>query len=290
MSPEQHVAFPPGHFYSPELDHAALARERERVWGGQRLERIPGVDLALDRQRQLLLRAADFAPDYDYPDDGADGARGFSDRNPFFSGLDSRVHFALLRLLQPRRMIEVGSGHSSLLTADVNERFLGGRMDVTCIDPAPQVPLRPNLRTIPGISTVIERRVEHVGLEPFLALQAGDLLFIDSSHVVKTGNDVVFLYLQVLPRLAAGVVVHMHDIFLPDEYPEQWVLREQRSWNEQYLVQALLVDSKGFRVLFGSHSASLFLSADVIATFGQHVGGGSFWIQRTAGEPQREPW
>ncbi len=283
------MAFPPGHFYSPELDHAALAQERERIWGGQRLERIPGVDLALDRQRQLLRRAADFAPDYDYPDDGADGARGFSDRNPFFSGLDSRMHFALLRLLQPRRVIEVGSGHSSLLTADVNARFLDGRAHVTCIDPTPQAQVHRNLRTTPGISTVIERHVEHVGLEPFLALESGDLLFIDSSHVVKTGNDVAFLYLQVLPRLAAGVVIHMHDIFLPDEYPEPWVLREQRSWNEQYLVQALLVDSKGFRVLFGSHGASLFLSADVVATFGQVVGGGSFWIQRVAREPEREP-
>jgi len=100
----------------------------------------------------------------------------------------------------------------------------------------------------------------------------------------------VFLYLQVLPRLAAGVVVHIHDIFIPDEYPEQWVLRERRSWNEQYLVHALLVDSKGFRVLFGSHGASLYLSADVFAAFGQHIGGGSIWVQRTAGEPQREPW
>ena len=118
--------------------------------------------------------------------------------------------------------------------------------------------------------------------EPFLGLGPGDFLFIDSSHVSKTGSDVNFLYLEVLPRLAPGVVIHVHDIFMPAEYPQGWVLEEQRSWNEQYLLQALLMYSSAFRVIFGSHLAQLYLAKEVEETFGGPQGGGSFWFEKTA--------
>ena len=92
-------------------------------------------------------------------------------------------------------------------------------------------------------------------MSTFTDLDAGDVLFIDSSHVAKTGSDVNFLMFEVLPRLAAGVHVHLHDIFLPMEYPRRWVQRDNRSWNEQYLLRALLMDSHGFRVDFGCNYA-----------------------------------
>jgi hypothetical protein len=272
------MAFPPGHFYSPEIDREALAAERDRVWPPPSLEGVPGVALDLDGQRRLLERLSRFSGGFeDLVAGDATGPR-FEDENPFFSGLDSRMLFAMLRFLAPRRMIEVGSGHSSLLAAAVNRRFLGGEMELTCIDPFPRDFLRSGVQ---GITTLVERRAELVGVAPFLALRRHDVLFIDSSHVVKTGNDVAFLYLQVLPRLAPGVVVHVHDIFLPDEYPQSWVLGEGRSWNEQYLLQALLVDSHGYRILFGSHCASLWLADAVESSFGGRFGGGSLWLERT---------
>jgi hypothetical protein len=174
-------------------------------------------------------------------------------------------------------MVEVGCGHSSLLSADVNRNYLGLGTEITCIEPYPPDFLQ---EPLPGISRLISERVEEVGFEPFLALEKGDILFIDSSHVSKTGSDVNFLYLEVIPRLAKGVLIHIHDIFIPQEYPSDWVLGEERSWNEQYLLRAMLMYSNGFRVLFGSHCATCFFPELVTSVFGGDYGGGSFWIEK----------
>lgn len=111
-------------------------------------------------------------------------------------------------------MIEFGSGYSSLLMADVNRRFLGNQSHVRCIGPYPRELLK---RGVAGIDEVLVQRVQDVSLNVFADLEAGDVLFIDSSHVSKTGSDVNYLYFEVLPRLTAGVVVHIHDIFLPHD-------------------------------------------------------------------------
>ena len=127
-------------------------------------------------------------------------------------------------------------------------------------------------------------RVQCAGLARFLELDDGDVLFIDSSHVAKTGSDVNFLVFEVLPRLRPGVRIHFHDIHLPAEYLPEWVLAENRSWNEQYLVHALLMFSTAFRVLFGSMYAYLKMPALVRAALGDPRGeamiGGSLWIRR----------
>jgi len=193
--------------------------------------------------------------------------------------MDSRALFAMLRELRPARMIEVGSGFSSLLTADVNRRHLDGGLDFRCVEPFP----RPFLRQgVPGITEVMVTKVQQLP-GPWFAerLGPGDVLFIDSSHVVKTGSDAAHLYLQVLPLLAPGVVVHVHDVFLPHDYPRPWVLEDARSWSEQYLVQAMLVFGDTFEVLFGSAAAATMhpdLVADVLG--GPVWGGGSLWLRK----------
>jgi hypothetical protein len=128
------------------------------------------------------------------------------------------------------------------------------------------------------------QKVQDTPLDEFDKLKRGDILFIDSSHVCKTASDVNFLYFEVLPRLKAGVLVHIHDIFLPFEYPVEWVMDDNRSWNEQYLLRALMMHSRAFRVLFGCRYAqdkfpglverALGLSA------GHGFGGGSFWLKK----------
>lgn len=273
------AGFPNGHFYSPVIDGDDLRLREKELWP-ERVREPAGVELDLEGQQALLESVRPFAADYRY---GASGATEvgspppFREPNGLFEGLDARMLYCMLRLRKPRRVVEVGSGHSSLLTADVSCRYLGQRTDVVCIEPYP-----PEFLTegIPGISRLIPERVERVGLEPFLALEAGDFLFIDSSHVSKTGNDVNFLYLDVIPRLASGVVIHVHDVFIPEEYPRDWVLGEERSWNEQYLLQALLMYSKGFRVIFGSHCATCFFHEQVVSVFGKSCGGGSFWFEK----------
>jgi hypothetical protein len=124
--------------------------------------------------------------------------------------------------------------------------------------------------------------VQEVELELFQQLGAGDVLFIDSSHVVKTGGDVNYLYLEVLPRLRPGVVVHVHDIFLPGEYRKDWVTEEFRFWTEQYLLQAFLAFNSEFEVLLCNSYLGRYHRPALQNVFPKAPwwGGGSFWMQR----------
>jgi predicted O-methyltransferase YrrM len=278
------LAFAPGHFYSPIVDPASLAGQRERHWPA-----TPGIMRGIDfndaSHRRVLTEAFPrFIGEYDYPEhlDEASGPIGFYTQNPQFSWLDSRSLFVLLRAWRPQRVIEVGSGYSSLLIADVNRRFLAGDIDVTCIDPYPREFLRGGIE---GIARLIEQPVQRVALDEFRALQAGDVLFIDSSHVAKTGSDVNHLLFDVVPALAPGVHVHVHDIFLPFEYPPDWVLVQNRSWNEQYVLRALLMYAGAtLRVDFGSAYAFHRFRDLVIAALahpkGHGFAGGSLWFTK----------
>ncbi len=269
-------AFPDGHFYSPVIDPGEIEVGRDRIWPDEPANTF-GVDFRCDEQRRLLLALSATARDFRYPVRPSSDASEFHEANGKFEGLDARIYFCLLRHFRPSRVIEVGSGYSSLLAADVNERFLGSTVKITCIEPYPPAFLRSGVR---GIDAVREEKVQRLPIEFFETLGANDILFIDSSHVVKTGSDAVFLHLEVLPRLRSGVLVHIHDIFLPADYPSDWVLREQRSWNEQYLVQALLTFSTAFEVVFGSNFAALRLSREIEDVFGGRYGGGSLWIRK----------
>ncbi|MDE2084357.1 MAG: class I SAM-dependent methyltransferase [Xanthomonadaceae bacterium] len=274
-------AHPDGHFYSPVVDPAEL--NTERVWPHD--PKILGIDFGdADHERILREIFPRWMPKYDYPERAEEHtpATQFHSQNPAFSWLDARTYFVLLNEWKPRRLIEVGSGFSTLLAADVNQRLLDGKLDITCIEPYPRAFLRDG---VPGVSRLLEEKVQNVALAEFAALQAGDILFIDSSHVAKTGSDVNYLYFEVLPRLASGVRVHIHDIFLPHDYPREWVLGENRSWNEQYLLRALLMHSSAFRVVFGCSYAFWrfpdLVQAALAHPRGHAFAGGSIWIERT---------
>jgi hypothetical protein len=276
------TSHPNGHFYSPVTDPAELVARADQLWPEQ--PEILGIDFNDGWHEYLLSEVFPrHMPAYDYPEvlPETPELTQFFTQNSQFSWLDCRALFVLLREWRPRRVIEVGSGFSSLLIADVNRRFLGHSMDVTCVEPYPRSFLHGGL---PGLSRVIESKVQDVPLDTFTALEAGDVLFIDSSHVAKTGSDVNHLYFEVLPRLRPGVRVHIHDIFLPNEYPKEWVIGENRSWNEQYLLRALLMHSTGFRVLFGCSYASYrfpeLVRRAVPHPKGYAFGGGSMWIER----------
>ncbi|MGH8029205.1 MAG: class I SAM-dependent methyltransferase [Arenimonas sp.] len=279
MAKGQHLPFPPGHFYSPIVEPNEVARRSDAVWPAQPV--VAGIDFDPAGHAHLLDDV--FPPllrDYTYADTlpERDDLREFYSRNSQFGWLDSRAAFALLRHWQPRRVIEVGSGFSSLLIDDVGRRFLGPDFRLTCIEPFP----RPFLRRLAGAELLVAQ-VQDVDLALFDRLGPGDVLFIDSSHVAKTGSDVNRLYFDVLPRLPRGVRVHVHDIFLPHEYPREWVLQENRSWNEQYLVRALLMDSTRLRVRFGCNYAWATFPDKVAHALalppGQGFGGGSLWLE-----------
>ena len=187
----------------------------------------------------------------------------------------------MLNQWKPKRVIEVGSGFSSLLTAHVNHNMLNNSIDFTCIEPYPREFLK---KKIPGLNNVIVEKVQNLDKSIFTALEAGDILFIDSSHVAKTGSDVNSLFFEILPILKKGVRIHLHDIFLPFEYDKIWVLEENRSWNEQYLLRALLMYSDTFKVLFGCNYAQYkypeLVSKAMALKKQQGFGGVSIWIEK----------
>jgi predicted O-methyltransferase YrrM len=151
-----------------------------------------------------------------------------------FEPPDAAVYRAVIGRYRPRRIIEAGSGFSTAV-ALAEAAALGLDTEVTCVEPHPER-LESLLR--PGDQvTLIRRPVQDVPVAAVTALAAGDILFIDSSHAAKAGPDVTWLTLQVLPLLAPGVVVHVHDVFWPHGYPAAW-LRERRDWNESYFLLA----------------------------------------------------
>ena len=277
------TAFPNGHFYSPVVDPLDVALRADSLWPAK--PECLGFDFGRERHRDILEHTLPrHLPRYDYPEmlEETPTLDRFFTRNSQFGWLDSRVLFAFLNEWKPRRMIEVGSGYSSLLVADVNRRFLGNALDFTCIEPYPREFLK---QRIDGITRVIEAKVQDVNPVEFDKLEAGDVLFVDSSHVAKTGSDVNHLVFEIFPRLRCGVRIHIHDIFLPAEYPKEWVLGENRSWNEQYVIRALLMHSSAFRVLFGCYYAFLEfpeLVRSALGLGGAAFGGGSLWLEKTA--------
>ncbi len=231
-------------------------------------------------EKYLTEHFPKYLHEFDYPMEPADkiSNQDYCWENPHFSKLDAPTLFVMLRKLCPQRMIEIGSGYSSLLTADVNRRFFGNKMDFICVEPYPGDLLTGD---VTGITNIMQAKVEDLPLSVFEDLEEGDILFIDSSHVSKTGSDVNHIYFEILPRLNPGVVIHIHDIFLPFEYLKEWVIDDGRSWNEQYLVRALLMYNETFEVIFGSMYAS-FKFPDLVRTLfnNQLLIGGSLWIKK----------
>jgi len=158
----------------------------------------------------------------------------------------------MIRHLKPRRVLEIGSGYSTLVTAaaSVRNRQQGKASEVTAVDPEPRLPLWP---PPDGLDRVLPTAAEQLPLERFLELGRGDVLFVDSSHTVKLGSDVNFLVLEVLPRLRPGVVVHFHDIFLPYEYPRAWYERGTYL-AEHYLLHAFLIGNAAYEIVFAAHA------------------------------------
>jgi hypothetical protein len=275
------LCWPLDHYYSPVPDNRALMREpaHSRVFSAVP-RATPGIDWRAPDQVALVRELGSRYP-MEFPDGPTGDPRDYHPDNGMFARLDAWMLQAMLRHFRPRRVIETGCGWSSLVTARVNREHLDGSVEFTCIEPHPPDFLGDG---IDGISKLIVSRVEELPIDPFLELESGDVLFIDTSHVAKTGGDVVFLYQEVIPRLAPGVVVHIHDMFIPWDYPEEWV-RAGRAWNEQYLVRAFLAFNRAFQILAGvawlCNYASEALAQSIDAYPEQFLpGGGSLWLRR----------
>ncbi|MGC3996936.1 MAG: class I SAM-dependent methyltransferase [Anaeromyxobacter sp.] len=274
------AGYPPGHFYSPVPDFEEVRRRAPALFDRSR-RTVEGIDLREDAQLALVPELVACLRDQPFTDQ-PEGGRRYGFRNEAFCAVDALTLHCFLRRHRPRRVVEVGSGHSSAMMLDTDELFLGRATSLTFVEPFPDV-LRAVVR--PGDlerATLLQQPVQDVPLAPFQALEAGDVLFIDSSHVSKIGSDVNHLFFRVLPALAPGVLVHVHDIFFPFEYPEQWVLSGGCAWNEAYLLRAFLQFNPAFEVLFWGHFLWTFhaerLSAE-LPRFADNPGA-SLWLRR----------
>jgi predicted O-methyltransferase YrrM len=244
---ETRLWVPPGHYHSPYPDLEEIRARRAELFDGTP-PAIPGIDLHPDDQLALVhsfrgLYGPDVLADEPRPD------RRYHAANDFFRFSDAFFLQCMLRRFRPRRVVEIGSGFSSAAMLDCDDEHLGGALELTFVDPHPerlQELLWPEDR---ARVRLLARPVQSIDDAVFDALEVNDVLFVDSSHVSKTGSDVNHVVFHVLPRLRPGVLVHFHDVPYPFEYPEPWVF-EGRAWNEAYLLRAFLYENRRFRVLF----------------------------------------
>lgn len=273
---------PAGHFYSPIPDPQTIARRADRIFDRQ-LRDLPGIDLA--REEQIAYGAKLFAAyrdDY-FPEHSAPPRRYYW-RNDYFPFGDAFYTDRFVRTVGPRRIVEVGSGFSSAVMLDACDDLAAEG------NPVPQLEfIEPNPERLQSLLrptdfervTLREQEVQDVPIEVFESLADSDLLFIDSSHVAKTGSDLCFLLFEVLPRLAPGVFVFVHDVPWPFEYPRHWV-EEGRAWNEAYLLRAFLQFNSAFAVRWYPDMATRieFDEAKARAPHLAEQGASGIWLQR----------
>jgi hypothetical protein len=223
-------------FVAPRMLRTPLDRERH----------LPGIDWNLEQQL-ALLDAMNCAHELAGIGTGrSSDPREFKFDNGSFGSGDAEYLYQLIRLKKPRRIVEIGSGHSTLMAQRAVRKNLeeaGVECRHICIEPyeAPWLERA-------GV-TVIRQRVEESDRAVFSELDANDLLFIDSSHIIRPQGDVLTEYLEILPTLRTGVIVHVHDVFSPRDYLADWVTGRVWLWNEQYLLEAFLTDNRAWKII-----------------------------------------
>jgi hypothetical protein len=251
--------FPAGHYYSPipsEEDVLAYIKSRKTPNSD-----LPSIRLNEKGQHEVLNEYINFYKDLPFPEKQTPGHRYYYD-NDWFSYSDAIFFYCFLRKHLPKRIIEIGSGFSSAVMLDTIDSFFTQRPEITFIEPYPERLIsllrdgdREQVR-------LIDKKIQEVPPDVLLALESGDLLFIDSSHVVKCGSDLQFLMFEILPRLQPGVSVHFHDVFYPFDYPSEWLL-EGRYWNENYFLRAFLSYNSEWSIQFFNTYAH-FMFGDLI--------------------------
>lgn len=226
------------HYYEPQFDNGLIDFSQDR--------NLPGINWNVSCQLELLERFAFSNEIQNIPKEKGKPLEFFMNNGSFGFG-DADYWYQIIRTLKPERIIEIGSGHSTLMAIkaigknyDDNSNY---KCEHICIEPY-EMPLLEET----GV-TVIREKVEDIALTFFSKLKENDILFIDSSHIIRPQGDVLFEYLELLPSLNKGVVVHIHDIFSPKNYKKQWLQDNIWFWNEQYLLEAFLSHNRDWKII-----------------------------------------
>jgi len=277
---KRHLRYvPPGHFYSP-IPNLDEVRENESAIFGRSPEALPGIDLAEASQLRLLDEFKTYYAELPFTPNKTPELRYFFE-NSSYSYSDAITLYCMIRHARPKRIIEIGSGHSSCVTLDTNELFFSGEIKTTFIEPYPDLFLSLIKPSDKESIQLLPNKLQDVNPAVFQSLEANDILFVDSTHVSRINSDVNRILFEILPALKSGVYVHFHDVFYPFEYPKEWVY-EGRAWNEAYALRAFLQFNNAFRIVF----FNTYLEHFHRAIFEEHMPlclknpGGSIWIQR----------
>jgi hypothetical protein len=264
-------------FYSPIPDLASIP---ESVW--ERRDPLAGIDFQLERQLTVLEEElAPFIRGFDAPVHGrAERGTEYYFDNPSYGPVDAETLYAFVRRTKPERVVELGSGFSTLILsrAALANAKEGAAPHLTVCDPFPGV-AGPET---PGVTRFEAVAAQEVPIEFFDELSSGDILVVDTTHVVRLGGDVNRIVLDVLPRLGPGILVHFHDIFLPWEYPRVWLERFGLFWTEQYLLQAFLSFNTRYEIVAALHALAREYPnrlARIYPSWREEVSPGAFWIR-----------
>lgn len=264
------------HYYEPQFDMGKIKRSfsEERS--------LPGINWNIQEQLEILERLVFSEELKDFPTNKTDDVRFYFNNDSFGSG-DAEYWYQLIRLKKPKRISEVGSGNSTLMAINAIRKNQEENPDYKCKHVCIEPYEMPWLEKT-GVS-VLRKKVEDIEISFFSELGEDDILFIDSSHIIRPEGDVLFEYLELIPRLNKGVIVHVHDIFSPRNYLNQWLISEVRFWNEQYLLEAFLSHNSSWKIigsinyLHHRHYEKLKIVCPFLTPAREP---GSFYIQRIA--------
>jgi len=230
------------HYYEPQFNFDSLSKDLSKD------RNLKGINFNLKKQF-INIKKLDFtneliqlnlkknSPNYK-----------FNINNKFFEAGDADIYYQVIRHLKPSKIIEVGSGFSTLIALEAikknkeDNKSLQNNNIITCIEPYEN-------KWLESFDVnIIRKKIEDINFKRFLDLKKNDILFIDSSHIIRPQGDVLAIFLEILPKLSKGVIVHVHDIFTPKNYPKKWLIEENKFWNEQYLLEALISNTNKYEI------------------------------------------
>lgn len=270
----------PNHYYEPIPDTSKFKRD---LWDTH--SELPGIDMREAEQTELLKDLSQkYGKEFNsYSLEKTSIAHEYYVNNSSFCAVDAGILYSIIRRYKPARIFEIGSGFSTMISAKAvlaNEKESGRKTELTAFEPYPNNMI---VKGFPGLTKLVKKRIQDIDVSAFRELKENDVLFIDSSHVLKTGSDVQYEYLEILPRLNKGVLIHCHDIFLPLEYPREFLMERRWFWTEQYLLQAFLAFNDSFKVIWGGSYMNFKhpdLISDIFKLQSSKDCPGSFWMVR----------
>ena len=281
--------YTPGHYYSPIPDLNDINNRKAEIFKKTNID-VKGIDLRKEEQFALLQEFSKYYKELPYDffavirgdtNHGSDKTR-YQVNGIWYKYSDAVMLYSIMRHFKPKKIVEAGSGYSSAIMLDVNELFLDSGSTFTFIDPYPERLLSLLKEEDKKQHKVIRSIVQYVDMEVFKALEANDILFIDSSHISKVGSDLNYILFEILPVLKPGVLIHFHDIFYPFEYNYQWAITENRSWNEIYMLRSFLSFNNKFKIVFFNDMMAQLRKDELLSCCPDFFcnTGGSFWLKR----------